>query len=301
MPKLVVAVAFLALACSSNKEPGGAGSADQKTLEAPLPSCPPGSLVENGACVPVITAEKVQAVAQQQSRLDDLAKLLDKVEVAAAPIALLDGFRQLDQWKALAATSEQLKTVDQVVTMLDEGVKKLRLFKGSLGEASARLGNLKGELDRLMNQTGVSARIEDVRATISAQVRSAVEPLAAQATDTIQNALTPLVAKLNDTADLVIGACAMAKMSGGGDKLKELCGQAKGVFGSAITYLDEIKAKPAQLFNDVSAQLSTQLQQLIDAETTKAIAAAQVMVNDALRLPPTAGGSDSGPAAGPAK
>ncbi|MGE0548170.1 MAG: hypothetical protein AB7R00_13985 [Kofleriaceae bacterium] len=296
MHKLVVVVALLAAGCGSKNESGGtAGSNDQKIVEAPLPSCQPGALVKDGACVPVVTVAKVQAVAEQQTRLDDLAKLLDKVDIAAAPVELLNGFRQLDQWKTFAAQNEQLKTVDDVVALLDEAIKKLRAFRASLGEASGRLGNLKGELDRLMTQTGASARVEDVRARVSAEVRGVVEPLAIQVADTIQHALAPLVVKLNDTADLVIGACAMARVSGGGDKLKELCAQAKDVFGKALMYLTDLKDKPAQLFNNVSAQLSTQLDQLIDEQTAKAIAGAQIVVNDALKLPPAAGSGSATP------
>jgi uncharacterized protein with gpF-like domain len=86
----------------------------------------------------------------------------------------------------------------------------------------------------------------------------------------------------------------MAKLSGAGDDLKQLCGQAKDVFGKATAYLTDLKAKPAALFDDVSKQLETQLDQLIDTETKSLIDAAQAKVDAALRLPPAATGSGAG-------
>jgi uncharacterized phage infection (PIP) family protein YhgE len=106
----------------------------------------------------------------------------------------------------------------------------------------------------------------------------------------------------------VIGACAMAKLSGGGDKLKELCGQAKDVFGKATAYMADLKTKPAALFDDVSKQLETQLDQLVDSETKALIADAQAKINAVLLLPVqtssgsagSAGSAGSGTGSGPA-
>jgi hypothetical protein len=288
------------VACGNKKEPtGAAGSGDPnatKPVEPKPVSCPPGNAVKDGACVVVVTPEKIAAVAQQQSRLDELAALLDKIDAVTAPIELLDGIRQLDQWKQLAATSDKLKILDTVVVALNDAVKQLRAFKASLGEASARLGNLKGELDKMLADKGVARNLEELRATVSSQLRTAIEPLGTQVSDTIQKAIAPLAAQLADTSDLVIGACAMAKLSGGGDKLKALCAQAKDVFGKATAYVDDLKAKPAKLFHDVVTQLQTQLDQLVDTETQKLLAAAQTKVNDALKLPPAPAGSGSGSA-----
>lgn len=287
-------VAIVALAACPKKDDPSKGSAEVKPVEPPAPAtCPAGSVVKDGACVVVITPEKISAVAQQQTRIDDLAKFLDKVDTVGAPIELLDGFRQLDQWKQLKAKSAKLEIVDQAVETLNNAVKTLRTFKGSLGEASARLGNLKGELDRMMKDTGAAKKLEEVRAQISTQVRTAIEPLAAQVQDTIQNALTPLNQQLADTRDLMVGACAMAKLSGGGDKMKDLCSQVSDVFAKGLAYLDELKAKPAQLFTDVTTQLESQLDQLIDTETKKLLDTAQTKVNEALKLPPAGSGSGS--------
>jgi len=288
-------VLTLVIACGHKDDaPSSPGSA---APPPPPASCPAGSVVKDGTCVVVVTADKVLAVATQKSRLDDLATFLDKVDTLAAPIELLNGFRQTPQWKSIAASSAKLATVDQIVVVLDQGVKTLRTFKVSLGEASKRLGDLGGELDKLLKDPGTAKQLADVRASISSQVRAAVVPLAVQVEDTITKAIAPIEAQLGDTADLVIGACAMAKLSGGGDDLKKLCARAKDVFGKATAYLADLKTKPAALFDDVTKQLELSLDQLVDTETKALIDSAQAKVNAALLLPPQTGsGSGSGSA-----
>ncbi|HET9992051.1 MAG TPA: hypothetical protein VFQ65_26155, partial [Kofleriaceae bacterium] len=145
-----------------------------------------------------------------------------------------------------------------------------------------------------LKEPGTAKQLADVRAQISTQVRGAIEPLAVQVEATITKAIAPIEAQLGDTADMVIGACAMAKLSGGGDELKQLCAQAKDVFGKATAYMADLKAKPAALFDDVTKQLETQLDVLVDRETKAVIDAAQAKVDAALRLPPAGSGSGSG-------
>lgn len=300
-----LAAALLVAACGSKKaessegsgsSAGSAGSA-AKTVEVEKPiTCPPGSVVDAGACVAVVTPQKIEAVAKQQTRLDDLAKLLDKIDAVSAPIELLNAFRKLDEWKDLTAKFDKLKMVDDVVGELDNNVKTLRSFKASLGEASGRLGNLKGELDRLMTETGTAKKLAEVRTQVSSQVRTALEPLAAQVTDTIQNALTPLAAKLDEVGAVIELTCATAKLSGAGQGTKDLCKQAKSVFEAAMTYVEDFKGKPAAVFDEVTKELETQLVQLIDAEAAKLIDAAQLKVNEALKLPPAGSAAGSGSA-----
>lgn len=297
---LVAGLVIASLAACKGKKAddgtGGSGSA-VKTVEPPLPaSCPAGNVAQDGKCIAVVTPEKVAVVQQQQTRLDDLAKLLDQVDLAAAPVELLDGFRQLPQWKALADKSDKLKVVDTVVATLNDAVKKLRELKGHLGEASQRLGNLKGELDKLLTDPTVVRTIDEVRTKVSTELRAAIEPLALNVKDTIQNALTPLATQLNDMADLVIGACAMAKLSGGGDKMKEMCDSAKAVFDKGRTFVEDFKSKPAALFTDMSTKLETELGLLVDAATKQAVDSAQTLVNDALNLPPGGGSGSAAPA-----
>ncbi|MBS1120119.1 MAG: hypothetical protein H6Q90_2347 [Deltaproteobacteria bacterium] len=298
--KPVVLLVLALAACGSKKHDGGggsgSGSADTKPVAVEKAiSCPPGGVIKDGACVVVVTPEKLAVVVAQQTRLDDLAKLLDKIDTVAAPIELLNAFRKLDEWKTLTAKFEKLKTVDEVVTQLDVGVKTLRMFKGGLGEASGRLGNLNQELGRLMKDTGASRKIEEVRAQVSSEVRSTVEPLAAQVTDTIQNGLTPLTLKLDEVSAVIELTCATARLSGAGPSTKELCKQARDVFAKGIAYLEDFKARPAQVFDELAKSLETELDQLIDSQSKQLIDLAQTKVNQALNLP-AGSGSGSGSA-----
>jgi hypothetical protein len=296
----LAALGALAACGKKASDPGAAGSADVRPAATAHAQCPPGNVVKEGACVAVMTADKITAVVTQQTRLDDLAKLLDQVETVAAPIELFDGIRQLDQWQALKDKSERFTAVDAIAGTLNTAVKTLRTFRAGLGETSARLADLKTELDQLMVTTGAARQLTEVRAAVSSKLRAAVEPLTAQVMDAIQNAVAPLTAQLSEVSDLVITGCTMAKLSGGGDKLKELCGQAKEMFTKAVAFVDDVKARPAQLFNDVTSQLTTQLDQLVDAETQKLVATAQGKVSELLKLPP-AGSSSAGSASGSAK
>ena len=141
MKALLLGVVVLAVvACSSKSQDKPAG---EKPVEKPV-TCPPGQVAKDGACVVVVTPEKVAAVAQQQTRIEEVGKLLDKADTLSAPIELINGLRDLDAWKALAASNNTAKLADEVVAQLDNGVKTLRTFKASLGEAAGRLGNLKG-------------------------------------------------------------------------------------------------------------------------------------------------------------
>lgn len=272
---------------SKSSEPGGGGGGGSGSAAATPAqvTCPAGNVVKDGACVAVVTPEKVEVVVQQRTRIDELAALLDKVDTLAAPIELLDAFRKLDDWKQLTAKFDKLKMVDGVVAELGNAVKTLRTFKASLGEASGRLGNLKGELDRLLASSGAAPRIEEVRAQVSSQVRAALEPLAHQTSDTIQHALQPLTAKLEEVGAVIDTTCGVATLSGASASTKDLCKQAKAAFASGIAYLDDFKARPQQLFDQVSSQLEAQLGQLIDAEVQQVIDRAQQEVNQALGMP----------------
>lgn len=299
MRKISVVIALLALAACGKKDQGGGqggaagSSAAEKPAEKPL-TCPPGNVVKDGACLAAITPEKVTAVAQQQSRLDELATLLDRIDTLALPIDLMGGLRQLDQWKAAVARSEQLKLFDDVAATLDVAVKQLRAFKGDVALAAAGLGNLRGELDRLLHDTGATRRIEEVRAQVSSQIRSTVEPLAKQVAETIQKALAPLEARFDDAANLMTLACAAMALGRAGDKAKAACDQASAAFAAGKTYLADVKARPAALFAEVTTKLETELAALIDDQAKQLLDTAQAAVNDALKLPPAGAGVGGG-------
>lgn len=315
MRKISVVIALLALGACGKKDNdagGKQGSAvGSAKAEAPL-TCPPGSAIADGACVAVVTPQKVAAVAQQKSRIDELVQLLQKVDTVGAPIEVMNGLRQIDQWKALVAKNERLKVFDDVVATLDGAVKKLRTFKGDLDQASAGLGNLQGELDRLLTETGAAKRIEEVRARVSSQIRTTMEPLAKQVADTVQNALAPLEARFADAANLVTLGCAAMALGRAGEQSKALCDRANEAFAQGKKFLEDIKARPAALFQEVTTKLETELVALVDEQTKQLLDTAQAAVNDALKLPPappagaagaagaaSGSGSGSGAAAAP--
>lgn len=278
----MIVAALAVAACGGKREDAGRGSAEAAQPQATPTKCPAGNVVQDGACVVVVTPEKVAAVAAQKTRIDELAAVLDKVDALGAPIELLNGMRQLEAFQQLKARIGKLAMLDAAAAQLDNAVKTLRTFKTSLAEASTRVGNLKGQLDQLMTNTGAAQKLDDVRTQVSASVRSALEPLAAQVHDTIHNALVPLDAKLNEAGRMLITGCTMSELSGGGAQLKELCAQAEDSFAKGRAYLEDLKGKPAALFHDVSTQLEYQLDTLVDAETRKLLDEAQAKVNAAL-------------------
>jgi F0F1-type ATP synthase membrane subunit b/b' len=249
--------------------------------------------VKDGACLAVITPEKITVVEQQKSRIDELAALLEKVDTVAVPIDLMGGLRQLEQWKALVGKNEKLKTFDEIAGSLDTAVKQLRVFKASLGQTSAQLGNLKGELQRLLEDTGTAKRIEEVRAQISSQIRTTVKTFADDVTRTIQDALAPLELRFGDASNLVTLGCAAMALGRAGEKSKQLCDQATAGFAVAKKYLEDFKARPAALFEEVTTKLETELAALIDDQAKQLLDTAQAAVNDALKLPPGGGGGGS--------
>ena len=282
-------------ACGDKKE-------DKPAAEKPVEkvaSCPAGQVSKAGTCVVVVTPEKVAAVAAQQSRIDEVAKLLDKVDTLATPIELVNGLRELDAWKAFAASNANAKLADEVVAQLDNGVKTLRAFKASLAETQTRLGNLKGTLDKLMTDQGFAYKYEDTKAQVSAQIRALAEPFADEVTDTIQNAIVPLSAKLEEVSAIVDIACGTVRLKGG-DKAKSLCKDAKDAFFQATTFITDFKERPAKLYEEVTNTLETQLDQLVDEQTKKLLDTAQTKVNEALKLPPAPAGSAAPGVAPPA-
>lgn len=270
MHKLLVVVALAAAGCGSKKDGGDNGAPTaEKTVEE----------------VVHITAEQVQVVRAQQSRLDELGKLLDKVDAVATPVEIANQFRQLEEWKGLVGKFDQLKTVDMLVGELDNAVKSLRTFRAGLDQAEVRLGNLAGELDKWMKESGTGAKLADVRAKVSAEVRGAIEPLAQQTGDVIANAMQPLMTKLDKVEGLLEVGCGGLKISGGSEAAKKQCDAAKTAFAAGKEYLASLKDKPVQLFNQVSTDIETALVNLVDDATKKAIDEAQAKVNELLKLP----------------
>lgn len=297
---ITVAVTLVGCKSKATSSPT-AGSGSAQVVPTPVPvaiQCPPGNAIENNVCVAAVTAEKIEAVTQQASRVDELAKLLEKAEVLAAPIELLGGFRQLEVWKNLVKLNKKLIVVDEVAAGLDVGIKELRTLKVTLGESATKLGDLRGFLDGLMKQPSVAQPLATLQADIAMRLRGVLEPLEAQITNVAQSTLAPAAQKLTDVADMVIGACAMGKATGGGDSLKQLCDQAKAAFGPAQTFLAEFNTQPMALFTQLTGTLETKLSNLLDAKTQLVLTEAQTRIAALLKLPTPSGGSGSGSGSG---
>jgi hypothetical protein len=217
--------------------------------------------------------------------------------VVGAPIELLDGLRQTDQWKKIAGANAKLAIVDQVVATLNDGVKQLRVLQDGLAGAAVRFGNLGAELDKVLHDTGATKQLDALRKQVSDELRAAIEPLAAELATAAEKVLVPVTAQVKDVKDLVLGACAMAKLSGGGSQLATLCAQAGDLLPKGVAYLEQLKAAPATLFADLGKRLEAELGPLIDDQTRALLDTAQTKVNAALKLQPvesTGSGSGSG-------
>ncbi len=299
-----ITVAVALVGCKSKTNPGPtAGSGSSQPVQPPGPAaiqCPPGNAIANNVCVPAVTAEKIEAVGQQASRVDELAKLLDKAEVLSAPIELLGGLRQLDVWKNLVKLNKKLLVVDEVAAGLDSGIKELRTLKITLTESATKLGDLRGFLEGVMKQPAVALPLATLQADIAMRLRGVLEPLEAQITNVAQSKLVPAAQKLTDVADMVIGACAMGKATGGGDSLKQLCDQAKLAFGPAQAFLADFKTQPMALFTQLTDTLETKLSNLLDEKTQLVLTEAQTRITALLKLPAIDNAAGSGSAAGSA-
>lgn len=251
----------------------------------PVPvRCPAGSVVQDTACVAVVTAEQVQAVAQQQTKLDELAQLLAKSDVVLAPVELLAGVRESAVWKKLAARSQRLASADEVVASLGVAASELRGLKDELAKASTNLGELKGELESVMVDSGAAKKLADVQERVSREVREVVGPLQRQVKSTVDKVGAPLVAKLGELGETVSGACSVSKLTGGNETLAAACGKAKDAFGQAVAFLTDVKDRPAAMFQDVTGQLKG-LGSLVDEETRGAVERARTSVQAALAQP----------------
>ncbi len=277
----LVSLAALVSGCGKKREEAAPPPAD------PVPvRCPAGSVIENGACVAVVTAAKVQVVEQQKARLDELAQLLARSEVITAPAALLDDVRQSELWKKLAARSSQLASADELMASLGVAAAQLRGLKEQLGEASASLTELERELQTVMVEGDRAQQLADVQERVSRKMRELVGPLQRQVKTTVEKVGGPLAEQLGALGDKINGACTVSKVTGGSDALQAACGKAKDAFGGAVAFLVEVKDKPAALFQDVTGTLERELGSLVDEETRSAVDRAQTSVKAAAEREP---------------
>lgn len=267
---------------------GGAGCGKKREEAAPPPAdpvpvrCPAGSVISAGACAPVVTAEKVQAVAQQRAKLEELAQLLAKSDVITAPAALLEDVRETALWKKLAATSERLASADQVMAGLGVAASELRGLKDQLGKASASLSDVERELQAVLLNEGRAQELAAVQEQVSRKLRELVGPLQRQVRSAVDKVGGPLADELAALGDKIRGACTLSKVTGGGgEAVKAACGKARDAFGQAAAFLVEVKDQPAAMFQDVTAALTGELGALVDDETRTAVSRAQTAIQAA--------------------
>jgi hypothetical protein len=273
------AAAGLLVGCNKKESSPEAVPADPVPLR-----CPAGSVVQDAACVAVVTAAQVQAVALQQTKLDELAQLLAKGDVVLAPVELLAGVRESAVWKKLAARSESLASAEEVMASLGVAASELRGLKDELAKASTNLGELKGELEGVMVEGGAARKLADVQERVSREVREVVGPLQRQVKSTADKVGAPLVAKLGELGETVSDACSVSKVTGSNETLKAACGKAKDAFGQAVAFLTDVKDRPAAMFQEVTGQLEG-LGSLVDEETRGAVDRARTAVQAAVAQP----------------
>ncbi len=295
---LAVALAGCKNKAASNKAAGSGASQVGSNASAVAIQCPPGNGIANNVCVPAVTAEKIAAVTQQQNRVAEYANLLEKADVLTAPVELLGGFRQLEVWKNLVKLNKKLVIVDEVALGLDAGVKELRALKITLTDSANKLGDLRGFLDGLLTQPAVAQPLATLQAEVAMRLRGVLEPLEVQISKVAQSTLVPAAQKFADVTDMVIGACAMGKATGGGDALKQLCDQAKAAFGPAQVFLADFKTQPMALFTQLTGTLETTLSNLLDEKTQMLLTEAQTRINALMKVAATDAGAGSGSSIG---
>jgi len=274
---VMVAVALVTGCKKKGETREQAGGGDQP----PTVTCDKGQLLDQGKCVPVVTAENVMAVEAQANKLDDLQKTLGKLEVLAAPIELMNAIRQLDAWKKFAASSRKFKEVDNVVEQLSAGVDQFKAFEAQLADSRTNLADLTGTLQGLYEGSGAAKTVADARAKVSSQVQAAIEPLQAKVTEA-SAAIEPMLGELDKLGDIFSGVCALGSMSGGGDDFKKLCETGRDQFKAAVDFLKAHKDAPKTLLTELVAGIDSEIGDLISSETKQLLDQAQKKVDEAI-------------------
>jgi hypothetical protein len=264
---------------------GGKGDSDDAKY-APEPGakpCPPGNVLKADVCTPLVTKDQVAAVTSAQGKLDELAKVLDTVDTLSAPVQLLDTLRALDEWKALAAHSDKLKSVDDLVAQLSSATTQLHGLQTTLKSSSGHLGKLAGALATITTNTGPARKLENVQLQVSSELRAVVEALQPQIVAVIAKVGPTLSTDLDSIADVLLSACTLVKYTGGSDKLTAACAQAKDTFKKAERFVDDVADRPAKLVGDVAQSLTDQLGELANADTKALAKSAQTAVDAAVK------------------
>ncbi len=249
--------------------------------DAPAVTCDKGQLLDQGKCVPVVTAENVMAVEAQANKLDELQKTLGKLEVLTAPIELMNAIRQLDAWKKFASSSSKFKQVDNVVEQLSAAVDQFKAFEAQLADSRTKLADLTGTLQGIYEGSGAAKTVADARAKVSSQVQAAIEPLQAKVTEATA-AIEPMLGELDKLGDIFSGVCALGSISGGGDDFKKLCEQGRDQFKAAVNFLEAHRDAPKTLLTDLVSGIDSEVGDLISSETKQLLEQAQKKVDEAI-------------------
>lgn len=275
---VVMVAAALVAGCkkkSETKQQAGGGD------DAAAVTCDKGQLLDQGKCVPVVTAENVMAVEAQANKLDELQKTLGKLEVLTAPIELMNAIRQLDAWKKFASSSSKFKEVDKVVEQLSAAVDQFKAFEAQLADSRAKLADLTGTLQGIYEGSGAAKTVADARAKVSSEVQAAIEPLQAKVTEATA-AIEPMLGELDKLGDIFSGVCALGSISGGGADFKKLCETGRDQFKAAVEFLKAHKDAPKTLLTDLVTGIDREVGDLISSETKQLLQQAQKQVDQAI-------------------
>jgi hypothetical protein len=191
----------------------------------------------------------------------------------------------MDAWKTLVGLVPDLAKAEGVIEALDGAVKQLATFKVQLADVRTRLGNVDGELTKILETTGTKQKLDEARAKVSAELTAAVKTLDAELQHLVEQTIVPLSTQVAAVAEVIDGACALGKLKGGGDELKKLCDEAKVKFGEAKQYLSTVQTEPATLTRELTTVIETQLPKLLDDAAKTALDEAQKHVDTMLGTP----------------
>jgi hypothetical protein len=183
----VALVVILAVGCG--------GKRDSEPPPPPALACAPGELVAAKRCTRTLTAEQVDMVGQQASRLADAGKLLSDPAVLDQARDVLAALHELAAWKRAAAKDAAFQAVDPAA--IHTAGERARGLGGKLGEAAKNLEGLCGELAAIAIHPEART-VDAVRALVSTRIADAIGPLGVEVTAAIRDSLGTLPTRLVD-------------------------------------------------------------------------------------------------------
>jgi DNA repair exonuclease SbcCD ATPase subunit len=276
---LSAALVFLLPLAGCGKKDDDKTQETPKGTDVPAVTCDKGQVAEGDKCVAVITPEKVEAVRQQASKLDEIQQKLDKIKVLAAPIDLMDAIRKLEAWQTAAKTSDKFKQVDEMIVQLKAGTDQLKKFNEQLKASKAKITDLGNTLNQIYEGTGAAKTLQAAKLQVSTELRAAIEPLQAQVVEAMK-AIEPAFEELKKLEDILDAVCGVGKLSGAGSDFEKLCETGEEAFEKAVDFLEENKDAPRTILMDTVTALETQLDSLVTTEAKKLMDDAEAKVKE---------------------